>query len=519
MTSLWEDHDACYSALLAHDARFDGRVFVGVRTTRIYCRPVCRVRTPRPENCRFYPSAAAAETAGFRPCLKCRPELAPGLAPVDGPARQARQAARLIADDPVDLTVEDIAARLQITSRQLRRVVEREYGVAPVRYLRSARLLLAKNLLTDTDLTITQVAFAAGFGSLRQFNDSFRQHYRLTPSQLRHDAGPPTAHSPTAGPPTAHSPGGTGETAVPSSGVGAIRLRLGYRPPYDWDGLVGFLAARAIPGVEQVTDGVYRRTVRLTKAQVAHSGWLEVRHLPDQAAVAVTVPTALLPALTRLLNRVRAMFDLDCEPAPIQRRLASLEALGPGLNTPGIRLPGAFDGFELAVRAILGQQVSVKAARTLAGRLAEDLGDPIETGIEGLTTVFPDPDRIVALPCPIADRLGPLGVTGARARAIRALAQAVLQDGLDLTPTADPAQTIRSLTALPGVGPWTAQYVAMRALAWPDAFPDSDLGLRLALQRALGLTDGPTSRQILDLAETWRPWRSYAALNLWRSLT
>jgi AraC family transcriptional regulator of adaptative response / DNA-3-methyladenine glycosylase II len=508
VTPLPLGHDACYSALTAHDARFDGRIYVGVATTGVFCRPVCRARTPKPENCRFFPSAAAAQQAGFRPCLRCRPELAPGLAPMDGPALTARRAARLIDSDPCGQTVETVAAEVGVTSRQLRRVFEREYGVTPIRYLQSARLLLAKNLLTDTDLPVTAVAYAAGFGSVRQFNDSFRRHYRLTPSTLRHDAAVLPRRDP-----------------QPTS---TITLTLGYRPPYDWDGILAFLAARAIPGVERVSDGAYRRTVILCRAgadsDVAHRGWVEVRPFPAQAQVHVTVPTSLLPVLTQVLARLRHLFDLDCEPMAISDRLTSLDAIRPGLRVPGIRVPGAFDGFELAVRAILGQQISVKSARTLAARLAAAFGEPIDpnAGIgnatDALTTAMPTAAQIAALPSPVEAALGPLGIIGARARAIRELAEAVVQGQIDLTPTADAPKMMEQLESVRGIGHWTAEYVAMRALAWPDAFPQADLGIKTALGRALGLDGHPPPRQVRELAETWKPWRSYAALSLWRSL-
>jgi AraC family transcriptional regulator of adaptative response / DNA-3-methyladenine glycosylase II len=509
---LIADHGACYRALAAHDARFDGCVFVGCTTTRIYCRPICRVRLPRESNVKFFPSAAAAEADGFRPCLKCRPELAPGLAPADSSAALARRAALLIDEDPVTGGVERIAARLGITSRHLRRVFAQEYGVTPVRYLQTRRLLLAKNLLTDTDLSITDVAYAAGFGSIRRFNTSFREHYRMSPSRF-------------------HAEGARGTKKAGSRGPdGVLTLQLAYRPPFDFAGLLAFLEARCIEGVEKVEDGSYLRTVRLTLPATreaprgasrdvrAHSGWLAVRQLSGRDALAVTLSDSLLPVLAPVLLRLRHLFDLDCEPTRIHEALRGMDALRPGLNAVGTRVIGCFDAFEIGTRAILGQQVTVKAARTLANRMAAELGEPLETPIDGLCRVFPSVERVAALPQPVADVLGPLGITGTRARAIRALAEALSDGSIELTPGADATVMLERLLSLPGFGPWTAHYVAMRALAWPDAFLHTDYGVKLALKQLLGLEDYPPPAQILELAEAWRPWRSYAAMNLWKSL-
>ncbi len=457
------------------DARFDGRLFTGVATTRIYCRPVCPARTPLVRNCRFFPSAAAAEQQGYRPCLRCRPELAPGLASVDASRRLALGAARLIDDGALtDGSLPALAAELAITDRHLRRVFAAEFGVAPIAYAQTKRLLLAKALLHDTTLSVLEIAMASGFGSLRRFNDLFTKRYRLTPTALRGRRRPTATSAP-------------------------IVAELGYRPPYDWLAMLAFLQKRAITGVEQIDGGVYRRTLRIG----AHAGWIEVAPAPRRAALRVVVSESLTRALPSVLARVKALFDLACQPDEIAA------ALGPLARAhPGLRVPGAIDGFEIAVRAILGQQVSVKAATTLAGRLITAYGEPYATPHAALSRLFPLPGRIARL---TPDALVRHGVLRSRAVAIGALARALRAGRLSLQPTADVDATLAALDALPGVGPWTAQYIAMRALAWPDAFPHPDV----AVKRALG---APTAAAARLAAERWRPWRAYAVLHLWQSL-
>jgi AraC family transcriptional regulator of adaptative response / DNA-3-methyladenine glycosylase II len=473
------DFDPRYQALRARDTRFDGRFFVGVSSTGIYCRPVCTARTPRRENCSFYGSAAAAEAAGYRPCLRCRPELAPGNASVDARTRIAHAAADLIENgalngDPVD----SLAGRLGVTDRHLRRVFQAEYGVSPVQYAQTQRLLLAKRLLTDTSLPVIEVAMASGFSSLRRFNALFRTRYRLSPTALRRE---------------------TGARRAPDG----LTFRLCYRPPFDWEGLTDFLGERAVAGVEEVRDGTYRRTVRVTRHDQVVRGWVEVGPAHDRAALAVTVDVALLKALPRVLAGVRRLFDLSCDPAEVAGTLGRLAA-----REPGVRVPGAFEGFELGVRAILGQQVTVKAARTLAARFVSAFGEGVATPFEGLERAFPTPEAAARLElCAIAG----LGVVAARARSIIALARAIASGDVRLEPSADVESTLAALRALPGIGEWTAQYIAMRALSWPDAFPHTDLGVRKALRLA-------TPAAVLQKAERWRPWRAYAVMHLWRSL-
>jgi AraC family transcriptional regulator, regulatory protein of adaptative response / DNA-3-methyladenine glycosylase II len=486
MDSLTLDHRACYAAMRAHDARFDGRFFCGVSSTGIYCRPICRAKVPREENCSFFVSAAAAEAAGYRPCLRCRPELAPGSAPADSAARLARSAALLMEEDFLaDRTLSDLAGMLGITDRHLRRVFFAEYGVSPVQYLQTGRLLLAKSLLTDTRLGITDLAMAAGFGSVRRFNDLFKTRYRLTPGRFRRDG-------------------------APAEQTDEVTLSLGYRPPYAWDRLISFLALRAVPGVESVTPDAYRRTVAIRKGETVHYGWVSVSDRPKRNALSVTLAAALLPVLPQVLSRIRHLFDVSCSPLEIYERLTTADSLLPGILSPGIRLPGCFDPFEMSVRAILGQQITVKAARTLAGRVARALGDKIETPFEGLGFTFPRPGRVLGLQGPIEDHLGPLGITGARARSILALALALGTGAVTLSLHADPEDTMKRLLKLPGFGPWTAQYIAMRALGWPDAFLTGDLGVQKALS-------GIAPEEISALSEMWRPWRSYATVALWTS--
>jgi len=474
------DAASCYRAYQARDARFDGRFFVGVTSTGIYCRPVCTARLPKPEHCRFFPSAAAAEAAGFRPCLLCRPESAPGLSTVRSGPRLAEAAVRLMGEGCLeDGGIEGLCARLGVTARHLRRVFKGRFGVSPVAFAQTQRLLLAKKLLTETSLPVTDVAFASGFSSLRRFNALFSSRYRLSPTRLR-----------------AHAAGESPATDAPS-------LRLGYRPPYDLASLLAFLGARAVDGVEEVEGGIYRRTVRLSRHGAAHAGWIAVGEAAGKNALRVTVSAGLMPVLPPVLARVSHLFDLDCDPWAIADGLGGLAA-----GHEGVRLPGAMDGFEVAVRAILGQQVTVAAARTLARRFVAAFGEPLETPFQALTTVFPDPERVAALS---VDAIASLGVIAGRARAILALARAVRDGDVVLSPAADPGATLDALRALPGVGEWTAQYIAMRALGWPDAFPHTDHGVK----KALGEAD---AKRVLQRAEAWRPWRAYAVMHLWRTL-
>ena len=480
------DHSALYNALSARDPRFDGLFFVGVTSTGIYCRPICPARTPKAANCRFFGSAAAAEKESFRPCLRCRPELAPGAAPVDDSRRIANAIARRIeeglSDDERDM--ESIAAQFELSSRQIRRIVHREFGVSPIELVQTRRLLLAKQLLTETSLPITEVAYASGFASLRRFHDAFGRRYGMPPARLRRDAA------------------GAAGAAVAGE---TLKLRLGYRPPFDWDGLLSFLSARALKGVEAVTTTEYARTVRLAD----HAGWIRVTNAPANRALVVEIAHSLTPALPALLGRLRHLFDLSARPDVIAAHLGQDPLLAPAVaRHPGQRVPGAFDGFELALRAVLGQQISVKAATTLAGRVVDAFGDEIVTPHADLSRHTPTPERIARA---TADDVASLGLTRARAETVVTLAQAFAGGGLALEAGAEPDAAMRQLTALPGIGPWTASYVAMRALSWPDAFPKEDVALRNAL-------GGVTPANAEARSQSWRPWRSYAVMHLWRGL-
>lgn len=480
------DAPGCYRALQARDARFDGRFFVGVSSTGIYCRPVCGVRLPRRENCSFFPSAAAAEADGFRPCLRCRPELAPGFAAIDAPAAIARRAASLIEDGLLnDGGLQDLARRVGVTDRHLRRVFATHFGVSPVQYAQTQRLLLAKRLLTDTALPVTEVAMASGFASLRRFNALFRERYRLAPGRLRAQASQDGAAD--------------GERLEPE-----LRFELAYRPPLAWDALLGFLAVRAVAGVEAVDARGYRRVVSLHSGGRQAQGWVEVRHRAARRTLEVRLSSGLQRVVPQVLARIKRVFDLDGRPDEVA------DALGPlAADAPGLRVPGAFDGFELAVRAILGQQVSVRAAHTVAGRIAARFGTPVATGVAGLDLAFPSPQALAGVG---ADELAGLGIVGQRARAIVALARAVRDGRVALEPGGDVDREIAQLQALPGIGDWTAQYVAMRALGWPDAFPAGDL----VVMKALGAASPAAAR---DAAQAWRPWRAYAVMHLWRRHT
>ena len=474
------DATRCYRALETRDRRFDGRFFTGVRTTGIYCRPICPAPLPKARNVVFFACAAAAEDAGFRPCLRCRPETAPGTPAWNGTSAVVARALRLIESGALDDgDAASLAARLGLGERQLRRLFVQHLGAAPIQVARSRRAHFARRLLDETDLAVTQVALAAGFGSIRQFNDAIRTTFHASPTELRSRR----RHTPAPG---------------------ELTVRLPYRPPLPWPTMLAFLAGRATPGVEQVSDGAYRRTVRIGDEPAA----IEVRPDPEHAQVVLRVHAAEHTRLIDVVERVRRLFDLGADPLRIATHLRRDPRLRPVVGKlGGLRVPGAWDPFELAVRAVLGQQVSVRAATTLAGRLAERFGTAVDLG-NGLTRLFPLAPILVDAP------LETIGLPRARAATIRTLADAVASGRLAFDASDGPDGLAARLCALPGIGPWTAEYVAMRALGEPDAFPAGDLGVRAALGNGAGPV---ASKDAATMAEAWRPWRAYAVMYLWHS--
>lgn len=475
------DTEGCFRALRARDSRFDGVFFVGITTTGIYCRPICRARPARRESCRFFDTAAGAEREGFRPCLRCRPEIAPGNARVDALSRVAASAmARIEAGALNERSVDDLAAEFGITARHLRRALEAEFGVSPVEVAQTQRLLLAKQLLTETALPVTGVAYASGFASVRRFNALFQRRYRLSPKQLR----------------GRRNGNGVADQLV---------CQVGYRPPLDWPSLLEFLRARACPGVECVEANRYVRTVAIGK----HRGWIAVSPSERGNFLLVQTDARLAPVLPGVLARVKRLFDLGAHPRQIEERLGADSRLLPLIRAyPGLRVPGAFDPFEMIVRAIVGQQVSVRAATTLMGRIAEAFGETIQTPFPALNRQSPEAKRVARAH---AADLRNLGLVTSRAESILAVARAVASGELKLVPGARVESMMARLKELPGIGEWTAQYVAMRALAWPDAFPHTDLGVCKALGER-------SPKRVLELAKGWSPWRSYAVMWLWKSI-
>jgi AraC family transcriptional regulator, regulatory protein of adaptative response / DNA-3-methyladenine glycosylase II len=481
--------EACYSAMLARDARFDGRFFTCVSSTKIYCRPICAVRPPKLANCSFVQSAALAELAGYRPCLRCRPELAPrarNWSAQDASAVLAEQAARLLQTDSAQ-SMQALADRLGVSTRHLQRVFTAHFGVAPLAYVQTQRLLQAKLLLCDSDQSISEIAFASGFSSLRRFNAAFVGHYRLNPSALRKAYVSDSKTTPNPKPKAC--------------------IYLSYRPPYDHAALLRFFEKRAIPGIDFVSPNAYTRSVHIGDA----AGWLELKFEPEKHRVGLRCAPQLGHVLPQLIAISRELLDLDALPDAIEA------VLGKDFpDSAGIRIPGTVSGFELAVRAVLGQQVTVAAARTFAerlvGRFGSALAAPLSTPHGEITRCFPSAQTLAAAS---AEEIGSLGIVRQRQAAILALAKAVHEDGLDLSSSAYPAQAIEALKALPGIGPWTASYIAMRALRWPNAYVEGDV----ALWKALGIEKSSRApKQALARAEHWQPWRSYAVLRAWESL-
>jgi AraC family transcriptional regulator of adaptative response / DNA-3-methyladenine glycosylase II len=479
------DHDACYRALKLRDARFDGRFFTAVRTTKIYCRPICPARTPLSKNVTFFPTAAAAQEAGFRPCLRCRPETAPDMGAWRGTSNTVSRGLALIELGALDAScVEELATRLGLGERQLRRLFRVHLGASPIAVAQTRRILLAKQLVHETRLPMTEIAFAAGFGSVRRFNETFQAMYGRPPSELRRLCG---------------------EDIAVADG-GELSLLLRYQPPYDWPAMLEFLRARAIPGMERVADNSYTRTFSLGGAQGA------VRVRPAEGnALRVDIRTGKLSILPGIIARLRRVFDLAADPLAIAAHLATDPSLAPLVSRrPGLRVPGAWDGFELAMRAVLGQQITVAGAVQLAGRMVAQYGEPLRrSDDDGLSHVFPEPAALARA------KLTSLGMPASRAATLSAIAVAVVANPDLLGAHLGLEEAIKRLRSIRGVGEWTAQYIALRQLREPDAFPAADIGLLRAFADEEGRR--PAASELLEKAEKWRPWRAYAAQHLWTS--
>jgi AraC family transcriptional regulator of adaptative response / DNA-3-methyladenine glycosylase II len=477
------DNDACYRAFRTRDARFDGRLYSGCSTTGVYCRPICPARTPRREHMSFFPTAAAAQAAGFRPCLRCRPEAAPDAAAWGGTSSTVSRALSLIESGALDTDdAEALASRLGIGERHLRRLFHEHLGASPNDVASTRRVLLATQLIRDTHLSMADVALAAGFGSIRRFNEVFRQLFGRPPRTLRGERD--------------RTP------AVPSQ---ALTVRLPYRPPYDWPAMLAFLSARAITGIEVVSDDRYIRSIEISGRQ-----GLIVVEPASFNSLQVSVRFPYLPALPAIIGRIRRMFDLGADPVAIDAHLATDPILAPlVVARPGLRVPGTWDAFELTVRAVLGQQITLRHAIGLAGRLVAGFGQPLapHDQSERVTHVFPSASRIASA------NLAILGMPRARATALSALARLMADDADLLRRAGTLDECVSRLRSLPGVGEWTAHYIAMRELREPDAFPAADVALQRALQRLEGRA--LTGRELMMRAEAWRPWRAYAAQLLW----
>ena len=477
--------EICYRALQSRDSRFDGLMFVGVASTGIYCRPICPARTPKFEHCKFFGSAAAAQDAGFRPCLRCRPETAPDLASWRGTSNTVSRALALIEEGALagdGSSVEKLAERLGVGERQLRRLFLQHLGASPISVAQTRRVLFAKQLIHETQMPMTEVAMAAGFGSLRRFNETFLTLFRRPPSSLRRNHSRKLEEK-------------------------DVQLRLRYRPPYDWDCMLAFLQARAAPGVEMVSGDRYLRTVEVDGV----TGSIEVRHLIHQQSLGVKIRFPNVRLLPAIVARVRCLFDLGADIETIDRHLSADPVLAPLVaRRPGLRAPGGWDGFEVAVRAVLGQQISVTAARGLAGQLValHSLSVPRSFRMHpNLSQVFPTAKRLAS-----ASSIG-LRIPMARLRTLKAVAEAAVADPNLFRPLGSIEQTVARLQAIHGIGEWTAQYIALRAVREMDAFPSTDIGLLRGLASIKGRATWATN--LLSRAESWRPWRAYAAQHLW----
>lgn len=474
----------CDRAMRAKDPRFDGLFFIGVLSTGIYCRPICPARSAKPENIVYFPTAAAAAEAGLRPCLRCRPEASPGSPAWNGTSATVSRAMLLIRQGALnDGNLENLALKLGVSGHRLRRLFQTHLGASPKALASTQKILFAKKLLNETQLTISQIALASGFGSIRRFNAAFKKLYGKTPSAFRHPIK---------------------SNSIGQKALFRCKLTLAYRPPFDWQGMLGFFQARAIPGVECVENGVYHRTIRINET----TGMISVTHADKENALLLAIALSTSRDLMPLVERVRRMFDLDANMMEIHKVLAADPILKKVVRKqPGLRLPGVWDPFEVAVRAVVGQQISVKGARTVIGRIAAKAGPQFESADQpGLTHFFPTARELSTA------ELGRIGMPIKRVETIKVLSRAVACGEISLHVKGSLENFIKKLTRIPGIGDWTAQYIAMRALDEPDAFPAADLGLIKALQQG---DKRPTPKQILKKSEEWRPWRAYAAIYLW----
>ncbi len=487
-----EDFDSCYRAVQSRDARFDGWFFTAVTSTGIYCRPSCPAITPKAGNVRFYATAAAAQQAGFRACMRCRPDASPGSPEWLGRADVAARAVRLILDGTVDREgVSGLSRRLGYSERQLHRVLLAEVGTGALSLARAQRAQTARLLLQTTDVPITQVAFGAGFQSVRQFNDTVRAVFARTPTELRRQAQRRVPVAESCGP------------------LQAIPIRLAHRRPLAGEHLLEFLGMRAIGGIESYDGTTYRRSLRLPGGD----GSVTLSAEPDADGFRAVFELEDLRDLTAAISRCRHLLNLDADPVAVDSGLGEDEMLAPLVAVlPGIRMPGSADPFELAIRAVVGQQISVAGARTVAGRLVAAAGRPLQNPASPVTHTFPSPDAVASL---ARDRPEAFSMPASRRRTIVALAEALADGALRIDPGSDPEEVRAGLLSLPGIGPWTADYIVMRALGDPDGFLPSDLGVRHALEH-LGAAADP--RSAAALSERWRPWRSYAVAHLWASL-
>ena len=456
------------------DARFDGRFFIAVRTTGIYCRPVCKVRMPKAENVTFYSSAAGATEAGYRPCLRCRPEAAPGTPAWSGTSTTVTRGLRLISEGALDeLSIEELSDKLGVTGRHLGRLFNQHLGASPQAIAQTRRLHFAKKLISETEMPMTEIALSSGYGSVRRFNDHFRKVYDRSPTMLRNK-----------------------QNKEQGSGV---TVRLSYREPFDFEGMLAFMAMRAVPQIESITSDAYIRSFQID----GETGSLQVSQDRENCCLVCNVEISNTRPLMKVVNRVRTLFDLDAVPSEINQRLSENGELSDLISeNPGQRLPGSWDPFEIAVRAIVGQQVSVKGATTVMSRIVESYGERIDGRV-----LFPTPDSLADL------SVDELSMPNKRAQAIKDMAAAVVSGDIDLSRSSSPEVLIQQMTAIKGIGPWTAQYVTMRALNDPDAFLHSDLVILKSAANLLGVN---SEKEMLKRSDAWRPWRAYAGMHLWR---